>query len=191
MNQNKCKNIDESLLKAVNIPIELYESTLGQYFIGYADNLVFGEGTSAWARLYNPIKSGVILHVNVWTVTDVSDSAFRAQFWFNATPPESDVNYAPVTPTNLFIKPQPRAKVRLEYASNVTGEPTGGIKAFVRRAQPETTLVESENGKIIIGEGGNFLVFLSNPETPELLTSGRIAFGFWEEKIKNNCKCND
>ncbi|MBX4264926.1 hypothetical protein [Clostridium estertheticum] len=52
-------------------------------------------------------------------------------------------------------------------------------------------MVESENGKIIIGKGGNFLVFLSNPETPELLTSGRIAFCFWEERIKNNCKCND
>ena len=191
MNQKKCKDIYESLSKTVDIPVELYESMLGQYFIGYADNLVFGEGTSAWARLYNPIKSGVILHVNVWTVTDVSESSFRAQFWFNATPPELNVNYALVTPTNLSIKPQPRAKVKLEYASNVTGDPTGGIKAFVRRAQPETTLVESENGKIIIGEGGNFLVFLSNPETPQLLSSGRIAFGWWEERIYNKCKCND
>jgi len=190
MNQKECKAIDKLLLKTVDIPIELYESMLGQYFIGYADDLVFGEGTNAWARLYNPINSGVILHVNVWTVTDISESSFRAQFWFNATPPESDIKYAPVTPTNLIIKPQPRAKVRLEYASNVDGDPTGGIKAFVRRAQPETTLVESENGKIIIGEGGNFLVFLSNPETPDLLTSGRIAFGWWEEKNRNNCKCN-
>jgi len=128
MDQKKCKYIDNSLLKTVDIPIELYESTIGQYFIGYADDLVFGNGTSAWARLYNPINSGVILHVNVWTVTDVSESAFRAQFWFNATPPESDINYALVTPTNLVIKPQPKAKVRLEYASNVTGDPTGGIK---------------------------------------------------------------
>jgi len=128
------------------------------------------------------------LHVNVWTVTDVSESAFRAQFWFNATPPKSDIKYAPVTPTNLCIQPTPIPKVELEYASNVTGEPTGGIKAFVRRAQPETTLVESENGKIIICEGGNFLVFLSNPETSEILTSGRIAFGWWEEPIRNKCR---
>ena len=187
MNQNICKDIDESLSKNVNIPIELYESMLGQYFIGYADDLLFGKDASAWARLYNPINSGVILHVNVWTVTDVSESPFRAQFWFNATPPESDIKYALVTSTNL-IKPQPRARIKLQYASNVTGEPSGGIKAFVRRAQPETTLVESENGKIIIGEGGNFLVFLSNPETSELLTSGRIAFGWWEESASRKCK---
>jgi hypothetical protein len=191
MNQKNFKNIYKSLLKNVATPIELYESILGQYFIGYADNLVFGKDTSAWARLYNPINSGVILHVNVWTVTDVSQSAFRAQFWFNATPPESDIKSALVTPSNLAVQPSPKAKVKLEYASNVTGDPTGGIKAFVRRAQPETTLVESENGKIIIGEGGNFLVFLSNPETSELLTSGRIAFGWWEESISNKCREDD
>ncbi|MGH4124570.1 MAG: DUF6143 family protein [Clostridium sp.] len=189
MKSDKFNHIHDSIMKSVNIPVELYESMLGQYFIGYADNLVFGEEKNAWARLYNPINSGVILYVNVWTVTGVSDSPFRAQFWFNSTPPESDIKYAPVTPTNLTIKPPPIAKVRLEYASNVTGEPTGGVKAFVRRALPETTLVESENGKIIIGEGGDFLVFLSNPETPELLTSGRVAFGWWEERISKRCKC--
>lgn len=181
--KNNFDDINESLIKTVDIPIELYESMLGRYFIGYADNLAFGETTSAWARLYNPINSGVILHVNVWTVTDVSNSAFRAQFWFNASPPVSVIQYAPTTPSNLTIYPLPTARVQLQYASDVVGEPTGGIKAFVRRALPETTLVESENGKIIIGEGGNFLVFLSNPETSQILTSGRIAFGWWEEPI--------
>lgn len=190
MNLKNFIEMYKPLLKNVSTPIELYESILGQYFISYADDLVFGKGTSAWARLYNPINSGVILHVNVWTVSDISDSSFRAQFWFNATPPESDINYAPVTPTNLAVKPSPKPKVKVQYASNVTGEPTGGIKAFVRRAQPETTLVDSENGKIIIGEGGNFLVFLSNPETPEISTSGRVAFGWWEEKIIDKCQCN-
>lgn len=191
MSQNNIKDIYKPLLENVSTPIELYESILGKYFIGYADDLKFGQNTSAWARLYNPINSGVVLHVNVWTVTGVSASPFRVQFWFNATPPKSDINIAAVTPTNLCIQPPPRAKVELQYASNVTGEPTGGIKAFVRRALPETTLVDTENGKIIICEGGNFLVFLSNPETPELLTSGRVAFGWWEECIRNKCRCDD
>jgi hypothetical protein len=58
-----------------------------------------------------------------------------------------------------------------------------GIKAFVRRGLPETTLVDDEQGKFIFPPGGSFLVFLSNPETPELAASGRIAFGWWEEPI--------
>jgi len=51
--------------KNVDVPIELYESARGKYFIGYADKLSFGSGTSAWARLYNPLNSGVNLYVNV------------------------------------------------------------------------------------------------------------------------------
>ena len=51
----------------------------------------------------------------------------------------------------------------------------GGIKAFVRRGLPETTLVDDEQGKFICPTGGAFLIFLSNPETPELAAAGRIA----------------
>ncbi|KML44412.1 MULTISPECIES: DUF6143 family protein [Cytobacillus] len=170
-------------IQAVDIPQELYQSLKGKYFIGYADELSFGRGTSAWARLYNPPNSGVNLHVNVWTVTDVSDSTFRAQFWFNADPPGTPIESELVTPANTAITPLPKPKIKLQYATNVVGEPTGGIKAFVRRGQPETTLVDTENGKFIFPPGGSFLVFLSNPETPRTATSGRIAFGWWEAKI--------
>jgi hypothetical protein len=170
--------------KAVNIPIELYESMKGVYFIGYADNLTFGKNTSAWARLYNPYRSGVNLHVNVWTVTDISASPFRAQFWFNATPPGTPSLSTLVTPSNTAIYPLPKPKIRLQQASDVTGEPVGGVKAFVRRGVPETTLVETENGKLIFPPGGSFLVFLSTPENPDAIAGGRIAFGWWEEKIR-------
>lgn len=182
-NQECCYNYE----KSVNIPIELYESQKGDYFIGYADNLTFGNGTSAWARLYNPRQSGVLLHVNVWTVTDIAEAPFRAQFWFNSNPPgipeESDL----VTPSNTAIYPPPRPRVKLELASDVTGSPTGGVKAFVRRGEPETTLVETENGKLIFPPGGNFLVFLSLDQNPNIAASGRIAFGWWEEKIGKQC----
>jgi hypothetical protein len=169
-------------VQAVDIPQELYQSLKGKYFVGYADELAFGRGTNAWARLYNPPDSGVNLHVNVWTVSDVVDSTLRAQFWFNADPPGTPVNSDLVTPSNTALTPLPRPKIKLQYADNVIGEPEGGIKAFVRRAQPETTLVDTENGKFIFPPGGSFLVFLSNPESPRTATSGRIAFGWWEER---------
>ncbi|HEX3040311.1 MAG TPA: DUF6143 family protein [Caproiciproducens sp.] len=169
--------------KMVNIPLELYESMKGDYFIGYADNLTFGKGKSAWARLYNPRNSGRLLHVNVWTVTDISVAPFRAQFWFNAEAPGRYTESELVTPSNTAIRPLPEPRIKLQEASDVSGEPTGGVKAFVRRGQPESTLVETENGKLIFPPGGNFLVFLSLAENPELSASGRIAFGWYEEKI--------
>ena len=99
------------------------------------------------------------------------------------TPMDSDL----VTSTNTAIVPLPEPIIKLQYASNVEGDPAGGVKAFVRRAQPETTLVESENGKLIFPPGGSLLIFLSTPESPTSLASGRIAFGWWEESIYDSC----
>lgn len=169
--------------KTVTIPMELYKSMQGEYFVGYDDNLTFGNGTSAWGWLYNPPDSGVNLYVNVWTVSDISVSTFRAQIWFNATPPGIPVDSYNVTPSNTSINPQPIPKIKLQSASGVVGDPVGGIKAFVRRGQPETTMVAEENGKFIFPPGGSFLIFLSNPESPDIRAEGRIAFGWWEEKI--------
>jgi len=167
----------------VSVPINLAKSLEGKYYVGYADNLTFGKGTSAWARLYNPPNSGINLHVTVWTVTDVSEGSFRAQIWFNTNPPGTPQDSTLVTPSNLAYCPLPRPRVKLQYATNVEGNPIGGIKAFVRRGQSETTVVDDEQGKFIFPPGGSFLIFLSNPETPDISASGRIAFGWWEEPI--------
>lgn len=170
----------------VSVPINLAKSLEGKYFVGYADELSFGKGTSAWARLFNPPNSNVNLHITVWTISDISEAPFRAQIWFNAVPPGTLHESTLVTPANLAFCPVSRPKVRLQYSTDVYGEPMGGVKAFVRRGQPETTIVDDEQGKFIFPPGGSFLVFLSNPETPELAASGRIAFGWWEEPICNN-----
>lgn len=172
-----------SLDYTVSVPINLAKSLEGKYFVGYADNLSFGMGKSAWARLFNPPNSGVNLHVTVWTVTDVAESPFRAEIWFNAEPPGTPQESGLVTPANTAICPPSQPRIKLQYGINVSGNPTGGIKAFVRRGQPQTTLVDDEQGKFIFPPCGSFLVFLSNPETPELAASGRIAFGWWEEPI--------
>ncbi|SES25943.1 DUF6143 family protein [Salipaludibacillus aurantiacus] len=171
-------------IEAVNIPIELYQSERGRYFVGYADELTFGLGKSTWARLYNPPNSRVNLHVNVWTVTDVAEVPFRAQFWFNSKPRGKPIQSDLVTPANTAFRPLPKPKIKLQFATDVEGEPIGGIKAFVRRAQPEATLVDVENGKFIFKEGGSFLVNVSAPEAPNIAASGRVAFGWWEEPVK-------
>ena len=172
-----------SMGKTVNVPIELYESMRGRYFIGYADNLSLNAGSSAWARLYNPRLSGVNLFVNVWTVTDISDSPFRAQFWFNADPPGNASVSDLVSTSNLAFRPTPQPRVSLQKASNVYGEPEGGVKAFVRRGEPGVTLVDTENGKLIFPPGGSFLVYVTRTDSVSASGSARIAFGWWEERI--------
>jgi hypothetical protein len=62
-------------------------------------------------------------------------------------------------------------------------EPIGVVKAFVRRGELGTTLVETENGKLIFPSGDSFLVLLSLTDNNSSTACGGIAFGWWEEKI--------
>lgn len=168
----------------VAVPINLEKSLEGKYFVGYADYLPFGEGTNAWARLYNPPNSGVNLHVVVWTVSDISQTSYTSQIWFNSNPPGIIEESGNVTTSNTALCPLPQPQIKLQYAISTKGLPSGGTKAFIRRAQPETTLVSDEEGKFIFPPGGSFMVFLSNPQTPTKFVSGSIAFGWYEEPIK-------
>jgi len=169
--------------QTVNIPIELYESIQGRYFMGYADALSLGGNLGAWARLYNPPGSGVNLHVNVWTVTELSGSPFFARFWFNAAPAETPTVSANVTTTNTALYPAPIPRVELQYASASSQPPSGGVVAFVRNGEPGTTVVETENGKLIFPPGGNFLIYVTLTDTSILSATVRIAFGWWEQRI--------
>ncbi|MEA4833069.1 hypothetical protein SDC9_93683 [bioreactor metagenome] len=181
-------NNQNNYVQSVNIPIELFESMKGEYFVGYAENLLFGKGTKAWARLYNPYNSGVNLHVNVWTVSDISAGPYNAQFWFNANPSCGFTESKLFTCSNTAIWPVPVPKSIIQKAINVTNDPYGGAKAFVRTSQPGITIADNENGKFIFPPGGSFLVLISLVEGYDDPADGRIAFGWWEEKIPNGGK---
>lgn len=163
----------------------LYHSQQGQYYVGYADNMFFEKDKNAWAALVNPNNSEVNLFVNVWTVTDLYEPPIRLQIWFNSKLPGASTESELVAPANTAIRPLPEPKIKLKQASNVIGNPEGGMKAFVRRTLPSETVVAEEEGKFIIPPGGNFAVFLSNPEGANIPASVRVAFGWWEEKFCN------
>lgn len=168
---------------SISVPMNLAKSLEGKYFVGYVDELKFGAGTFSWARLYNPPDSGVNLHVAVWTISDVAQSSFTATIYFNSSPLGTPVDSEHVTSTNTSIIPLPQPKIKLQYAATTRGFPQGGTKAFIRRGQPNATLVSDEEGKFIFPPGGNFLISLSNPQTPTIPVSASVAFGWWEEPI--------
>jgi hypothetical protein len=168
---------------SISVPMNLAKSLEGKYFVGYVDGLTFGAGTFSWARLYNPPDSGVNLHVTVWTVSDVAQTSFTATIYFNSTLMGTPLDSENITTTNTSIIPLPEPKIKLQYAATTRGFPQEGIKAFIRRGQPNATIVSEEEGKFIFPPGGNFLIFLSNPQNPTIPVSASIAFGWWEEPI--------
>lgn len=181
---NNSMSFTNPIPQVANMPYELYLSLQGKYFVGYGDDLTFGEGKSSWAGLINPCNSGVNLHVNVWTVTNVGTTPIRAQIWFNYNAPGKPIVSNLVTPSNTALCPLPKPKVKLLQANDVSGEPQCGTKAFVRRVLPEVTIADTENGKFIFPPSGSFIIFLSDPESANEPAAGRIAFGWWEEPIK-------
>jgi hypothetical protein len=172
------------ITQVADMPYPLYLSLQGKYFVGYADEMEFGNGTIAWAGLVNPINSGVNLFVYVWTVTNIGPLPLTAEVWFNTDPPGRPVLSELVTPANTAICPLPSPRVRLLEASNVTGEPQGGNKMFNLSVDPEVTTVGDENGALIFPPGGSLIITLSYPETTDDTGLGRVAFGWAEEEIK-------
>ncbi len=176
-------NINRLPCQVASMPYSLYQSLQGQYFVGYADEMFLEKDKNAWAALYNPPNSGVNLFVNVWTVTDLKEPPIRMQIWLNSRLPGKYTISNLVTPSNTALIHLPKPKTIMFEASNVTGSPEGGVKAFVRRTQPGETVVAQEDGKFIIPPGGNFAVFLSNAEGVNIPSRMRVAFGWWEERI--------
>lgn len=189
-----CNDYNNSILlpnpitQVADMPYALYLSLQGKYFVGYADNLNFGNGSIAWGGLINPIDSGVNLHVYVWTVTNIGESPLTAEVWFNTAPPGVPVESPLVTPANTALRPLPIPRIKLLEASNVIGQPIDGNKIFVRKVIPEVTIASEEQGRFIFPPGGSFVITLSNAETLDQAGAGRIAFGWWEEPINENRK---
>ena len=161
-------------------PMPLYQSLQGKYFAGLSRE-EFGGGKYAWAGLFNPPHSGVLLFANVFTVGNVTEVPFSFQVWLNAqasgNPERTDMQ----SPSNTAIFPLPQPRVQFLFAQNVDAEPTGGALIFGRRCPAQTTIVSEEDGKFIVPPGGNFLINLLPPETSGEKIEGRVAFGWWEE----------
>lgn len=176
------ENAIKKPLEVVSIPNSLSKSIKGQYFVGQTETLKLYPGLNAWGGLVNPNGSGVDLFVNVYTITNLSETPFLAQIWFNADLPGEGTVSDKVSPGNTTLYPPPAPKIELQFAKSVKGFPTGGVNVFNRLVGPKSTLVSEEDGKWIFPPGGNFTIFLVSPGTE--LIKAQIAFGWWREKCR-------
>lgn len=171
------------ITQVAGMPYSLYLSFQGKYFLGYTGELKFGYGNNAWAGLFNPVNSGVNLHVYFWEVSNTGPTPVRARIYFNSDPPGQGTRVNTVFQGNTALCPPPEPKTRLYQKSDVAGEPEGGVRAFVRRALPDVTIGDEEDGKFIFPPGGSFVIFLSNPEMPDEPASATLGFSWWEEEV--------
>jgi len=169
---------------SVDLTNPLRQSMLGKYFIGQTEVLSPSNSTNAWAQLFNPSDSGVNLHVNVFTLINISGQSLSIQQWLDSTPPGSPGTISTlVSPANRAISPLPSPQCSIQYVPSLptgSGGPTGGVHIFNRTVAGRESVISEEQGKLILPPGGNFLIFLTAASGG---VTGRVAFGWWEEPI--------
>lgn len=173
----------ERIYKTLPIPYALYESELGNYFIGQTPTLI-GPTGQVIALLFNPSYSRVNIYLNAITITNLSNENLSGTIYLKSS--ANGQNSPLVSCANVGINPQPIPKGEIQYSTNYT-TPLDGIPIFNRIIPSLSTLV-LDGSQIIISPGESVLVSLG-----ELVTSNVnaiVAFGWWEEKIFDCC-CHD
>lgn len=177
-----CKKINQPI-RVVDLTYSVWETFLGNYFLGQADMLTFGDEYNAWGALINPPNSGVDMFWNVYTFSNFSSYPFTAEIWLNSTPPGNGILSKTVASANQSISPLPQAKVELQYKDHVLKLPKGGIFSFTRRVEPKYTLTRHDfQGMIIIPPGGSAITYLKSPGKG--IIQSTVAFGWWEQECK-------
>lgn len=165
--------------KVVSLPVPLYKSQKGQYFVGQTDPLWASSSSFAWAGLINPFNSSMNLYENVFTISNFSDDYLTAEIWLNTNLPENLKVSHKVSSTNTAIKPLPTNKVEIKFIESTTEPPLQGVNIFERIIPPNTTLVSEDDGKFIEGPMGNFMLIIKS--SSQSLHKAVVAFGWWEE----------
>jgi hypothetical protein len=155
---------------------------LGRYFIGQSGELYFGNGSTAWSGIVNPLHSNVSLFFDIFTITNYSDVNYTAEIWLNAKAPIGARTSSTVTPSNQAAWPPPKPIAVMKYTDDMKNLLIGGINIFDRIVTPNSTLVsDSHKGSIIIGPGGSFSVLLKS--TGQSKITGTVVLTWWEESF--------
>lgn len=165
--------------EVVNIPISLYKSMQGKYFVGQTETLWIGNGSNACAGLFNPCNSDVDLYANVLTISNFSNQHLTAEIWLNTRLPGIGSISEKVSPANTALKSKPDNKVDIKYIQSTEEFLKDGVNIFDRIVPPNGTLVSEEDGKFITSPGGNYTIFIKSlsSEPSKVI----VAFGWWEE----------
>lgn len=165
--------------EVVSLPVSLFKSMQGKYFVGQTETLWVGNGSNAWAGLVNPCNSDVNLYANVFTISNFSDDYLTAEIWINTSFPEKGRVSHKISPTNTTLKPLPKNKINIRFIESTTIVPESGVNVYERIVPPNTTLVGEEDGKFIESPGGNYVVVIKSSSSK--FDKVIVAFGWWEK----------
>jgi len=174
-------------MKSASIPFSLYKSLQGRYFSGLS-RIEFIPGNFGWAGLVNPKNSDINIHINFFSVENVSGIPLSFQVWLNPILFSGDAKYSDMlSPTNTAYRPIPTSRIQFLYSEDAKEEPEGGIMIYGRNVAPEAIIELQKDGRYVCPPGGSFVInCLANTSAPEGSNDKvkvKIAFEWWEDRL--------
>lgn len=169
----------EQPVEVINMTESVYQTRLGNYFLGQTGLLTFGERNHAWGGLFNPSDSGIHLLCDVFTVTNYSPNPFTVEFWLKNNSLGKGIVSRNFASVNQAICPVPIPKVELRDADRLSESPKDGLFSFVQIAEPKSTVTHDLQGMIILPPGSSIIAFLRSQERGTV--PARVGFGWWED----------
>jgi hypothetical protein len=161
----------------------VYHSYLGEYFFGQTDIISFDIYHCGWGGLINPVNSNVNLFLNAYTISNFYREPITAEGWLGSKYPIQATISHNFAAGNQSIISVPLPKVRIENVSMANDLPSNGTYTFTRRVEPEATLTKHDfQGMYIIPPGSSFTLVLFSEDRDQAQI--KIAFGWWEERIR-------
>ncbi len=167
------------LEKEVSIPLPLFYSEEGRYFIGETPELI-GENKRTLAALVNPIDSNFAIYLNAITITNISPLNISAEFYVKSTI-KNAIPSNSVSCVNLGFTPEPTPKGKIMYIDSPTKPPCDGVSIFSRIVHPYSTEVV-DGSQIILQPGQSIAVYLGG-YLSIIPNSIIVAFGWWEKRV--------
>lgn len=167
----------EQFSNVISLEYRVSKSFQGRYFIGHTPTMTLPYRANGWAALFNPRGSGVNVFVNTITVSNFSNTPFRAQVWLNAMPDGGQVSPSTAA-VNAAIQPPVWPEAAIVYG---TEQLKSGQSLFTRVAGAQSTEVGNYYGKIILPPGGSLLVLMQGPGATG--AQAEVALGWWEDMI--------
>ncbi|KZE51730.1 hypothetical protein AV540_12755 [Brevibacillus parabrevis] len=142
------------LNRSIPAPYTMPISDPCKHFLGQSEKIVAQDGEHGFASLVNPLRSGVLLYVNQWLITNPQACPLEAHIWFGKAAGIGKAKAsAQVTSGYIQLAACPTAQGQIMYGSDQAPGHPDGVFASIRIVPPMATAGEQPNGQWIIGQG--------------------------------------
>ncbi|GED33652.1 DUF6143 family protein [Brevibacillus centrosporus] len=173
--------ISDQTPKQIHVPYPMSIAAHCKYFLGQTEKITAGGEIQGFGALSNPFRSGVILFVHSWQLTNYSEHPAEVQIWFGKTESITGAKTSTAVSASyaqLSACPPPQGKILFATGDNVL--PRGGAAVTTRMVPPMSTIEAKLNGQWMLGPGMTMMAVLPAEEKSSIIL---FSTSWWEQSV--------